>query len=205
MQDSQNIFGQIPAKTLNSSYPLETTSFTVDRKKFHTELLTIKKLTPKYFKSGVVQINVLPEQIELHTTGITKYIDARTEGYFDVFVPIRLLYAYSSTVLTDELTFEVRQGEIHCGGAIFSSPEIKVRPIFNANNEVLTMNSTEFALLKYSSRANETELADFGLTELVQRAEERLKTRLTEATEILSYYQVTYKELEKLVLKKINK
>lgn len=182
-----------------------TISFIVDRKKFHTELLSIKKLTPKFFKTGVAQINILPEQIELHTSGITKYIDAQTEGYFDVFIPIRLLFAYSSTMSSDELTFEVSQGEIKCGSSTISSPEIKVRPLFNTNNEALIMNPSEYDLLKYALKTTDSELADFGLTELVQKAEERLKVRLTEASAILSDYRVTYKELENLVLKKMGK
>ena len=97
---------------------METTTFILDRKKFNTELVSIKKLTPKFFKTGVAQIHVLPEQIELHVVGITKYISAQTEGYFDVFIPLRLLYAYSSTITTPELKYEVKNGEISVEEAI---------------------------------------------------------------------------------------
>jgi hypothetical protein len=181
---------------------VETTTFIIDRKKFHSDLLSIRKLTPKVFKMGVAQINVLPDQIELHTAGITKYFTAQTDGYWDVFVPIRLLFAYSSTMSSDELKFEIKQGEIQCGGSTFTSPEIKVRPIFNANNEVMPINANEFDLLRYAYKANESELADFGLTEPVMKARARLETRLAEAVGILGYYRVTYKELENLVLKR---
>jgi len=47
---------------------MESTTFTVDRKKFNNELFSIKKLTPRFFKAGIAQINVLSEQIELYTT-----------------------------------------------------------------------------------------------------------------------------------------
>jgi hypothetical protein len=181
---------------------VETTTFILDRKKFHTELLSIKKLTPKFFKTGVAQINVLPDQIELHTVGITKYFSAQTEGYWDIFIPFRLLFAYSSTMSSDELKFEVRQGEIKCGGSTFSSPEIKIRPIFNANNDGMPLNANEFDLLRYAYKSSESELADFGLSEPVKKAEERLKARIAKAVDILGYYRVTYKELENLVIKK---
>lgn len=181
---------------------MEATTFTLDRKKFHTELLSIKKLTPKFFKTGIAQINVLPDQIELHTVGITKYFSAQTIGYWDVFVPIRLLFAYSSTMSSDELKFEVSQGEIKCGSATFSSPEIKVHPIFNANNEGMPLNANEFDLLRYAYKSGESELTDFGLTEPVIKARKRLDVKLAEAADILGYYHVTYKELENLVFKK---
>ena len=103
---------------------------------------------------------------------------------------------------SDELKFEVRQGEIRCGGSTFTSPEIKLRPIFNANNEGLPINANEFDLLRYAYKANESELADFGLTEPVIKANARLEAKLTEAIGILGYYHVTYKDLEKLVIKK---
>jgi hypothetical protein len=177
---------------------VETTTFILDRKKFHSELVSIKKLTPKFFKTGVAQVNVLPDQIELHIVGITKYFSAQTEGYFDVFIPLRLLFAYSSTISTPELKFEVRQGEIRCGISTFTCPEIKIRPIFNANNDVMPLNANEFDLLRYAYKSSESELEDFGLTEPVKKAQGRLKTRLAEAIDILGYYRVTYKELENL-------
>lgn len=181
---------------------MEITTFIIDRKKFHSELVNIKKLTPRFFKTGVAQINVLPDQIELHTVGITKYFLAQTERYWDIFVPFRLLFAYSSTTNATELKFEVRQGEIQYGGSTFSSPEIKIRPIFNANNEVMPVNANEFDLLRYAYKSSESELADFGLTEPVMKAQERFEARLAEAVDILGYYRVTYKELENLVIKK---
>ena len=181
---------------------METTTFIIDRKKFHIELLSIKKLTPKSFKAGIAQINVLPDQIELHTVGITKYFSAQTEGYVDVFVPFRLLFAYASTMTTSELKFVVKQGEIQCGSSTFSSPDVKVRPIFIADNGVLPLNANEFDLLRYAYKASESELDNFGLTKNVDKAQERLKARLTQAFDILAYYHVTYKELENLIIKK---
>jgi hypothetical protein len=181
---------------------VETTSFILDRKKFHHEMLSIKKLTPKYFKTGVAQINILPEQIEIHVVGITKYISALTEGCYDVLVPIRLLYAYSSTITTPELKFEVKPGEIRCGVSVFSSPEIKLRPIFNTNNDVMPLNADEFDLLKYAYRASESELADFGLSQKVKNAQEKLRISISEALIILGNYRITYSDLEDLIIKK---
>jgi hypothetical protein len=181
---------------------VETTTFILDRQKFNTELLSIKKLTPKYFKTGVVQINVLPDQIELHTVGITKYLSAQTEGYCDVFLPIRILFAYSSTFSTIELKFEVKQGEIRCGDSTFTSPEIKIRPIFNADSDVMPLNAAEFDLLKYAHKVSASELADFGLTKKVKKARERLRVRLLDALVVLDQYHITYTDLENLVINK---
>jgi len=66
----------------------------------------------------------------------------------------------------------------------------------------MPLNANEFDLLRYAYKSSESELADFGLTEPVKKAQERFTVRLAEAIDILGYYRVTYKELENLIIKK---
>jgi hypothetical protein len=68
---------------------------------------------------------------------------------FKISIPFRMpeVIKHQSS---EELKFEVGQGEIKCSDSTFTSPEIKVRPIFNANNEVMPINANEFDLLRYA-------------------------------------------------------
>lgn len=94
-------------------------------------------------------------------------------------------------------------GEVKCGDSVFTSPEIKVRPIFNTNNDVLPLNADEFDLLKFCLKANESDLNDLGLSQQVKNSKEKLRIRLTEALALLNTYRVTYADLDNLITKKL--
>ncbi|MCK9398985.1 MAG: hypothetical protein M0Q51_03175 [Bacteroidales bacterium] len=182
---------------------MEKTVFTVVQAVLHKELTDIKKLNPRYFKKGIAQISVLPEHLELHTVGITRYIPAKTEGYFDVFIPLRFLLAYSKIESLPVLTLEVEQGVIRCGNGILTSPEIKVNNIFNATIDELPLNADEFDLLRYALRADPREIANYGLTMKVNNARDKLRVRITEAASILEGFRVSYTDLESLIMNKL--
>jgi hypothetical protein len=176
-----------------------TTTFIIDRKQLHAVLLSIKKQTPKCFKTGIVQINIPPNQIELHAAGITKYLSAQTKGYCDILVPMRLLYAFSSTMSAVKLKFKVKRGEIRCGNSTFKSSEITIRPMFNMDNEVMPMIAAEFDLLKYVYEPKASELENFKLTRKISNTREKLRSRLLEAIVMLDPYHMSYAELQNLV------
>jgi hypothetical protein len=184
---------------------MNKSTFTLNRKKLHAELLSIKRIAPKFFKDGIVQINVLPMQIEVHVIGVTKYLPAITEGYFDIMIPLRLLYAYTSTNKDIDIKFEVKQHELKCGDSLFSHPEIKLTNIFDTNIEELPLNYDNFDLLRYAIKANDRELANMGLTGRVKAAKMNLNTAIVEASSILSSYRITYQDLETLIFNKLMK
>ncbi len=66
----------------------------------------------------------------------------------------------------------------------------------------MPLNADEFDLLKYAYKASESELADFGLTQKVNDAQEKLRIRLAEALVLLGNYHITYNDLENLIIKK---
>lgn len=181
---------------------MEVTEFILNRRGLHQALQAIKKLSPSYFKHGFVKINVLPEHVEIHVVGITRYLPAQTEGYYDVYLPLRLLFAMSSTFDSFEIKFIVREGELQCGNAIFSSPEIKIRNIFDTNNDIMPLNASEFDLLKYAYKATKQEIDDFGLTQRVKNAREKLDIRLCEVAALLADYGITKSEIETLIVDK---
>jgi hypothetical protein len=182
---------------------MEKTVFTLSQAVLHKELVDIKKLNPRYFKKGVAQISVLPEHLELHTVGMTRHIPAKTEGYFDIFVPLRYLLAYSLIESLPIVTLEVEEGVIRCGNGILTSPEIKIKNIFNSTIDELPLNADEFELLRYALRADAREIAIYGLTMKVNNAKDKLRVRITEAASILEGFRVSYTDLENLIMNKL--
>jgi len=81
----------------------------------------------------------------------------------------------------------------------------KIRGIFNTNNDVMPLNANDFDLLKYASKASPLELDDFGLTQKVKDAQEKLTIRLHEALALLDQYRITIKDLENLILQNFKK
>jgi len=182
---------------------MEKSVFTVAQSLLNKELADIKKLNPRYFKKGVAQISVLPEHLELHTVGITRCIAAKTEGYFDLFIPLRFLMAYSKIESLPIVTLEVEEGVIRCGNGILTSPEIKVKNIFNSTIDDLPLNADEFDLLKYSLRADPREIANYGLTMKVNNARDKMRVRIAEAVSALEGFRVSYTDLETLIMNKL--
>jgi len=181
---------------------MDQSTFAVNRINFLDALKAIRKISPKLFNSGVAKINVLPEHIELHVVGITKYLKARTENYFDVYIPLRFLYSYASTLKLEELSFTVSKGQLQCGISTVSSPEIYIRDIFHASDDNMPINFDDFDLLKYASATPEEELIRIHLAMKVLKAKSRMKSNLTEALQQLKQYRITYEDLEKLITQK---
>lgn len=169
---------------------------------FLNALKAIRKISPKYFNSGVAKINILPEQIELHVVGVTKYLKAKTENYLDVYIPLRFLYSYASTLKQEELSFTISEGQLQCGISTLSSPEICIRGIFQAKDDDMPINFDDFDLLKFASATTEEELIRYHLAMKVLNAKSRMKSHLTEALQHLGQYRITYEDLEQLITKK---
>jgi hypothetical protein len=68
----------------------------------------------------------MPGGIEISGEGIYKTINGETEGLCEAFVPLKLLYSYSSLSKSKEISFSLREGELVCGSSIFTIPSIKI-------------------------------------------------------------------------------
>jgi hypothetical protein len=165
--------------------------------------MSIKKYNKKFFATGIAKINVLPGQIEIHSVGEAKYISAKTEGFFDVHIPIKLLYAFAKTNIYGDLTIEIMNGEVSCRGAKFIYPDIMLSPLLGADNKALPFDATEYELLRYLYQAQGMKRDDFELRMEVISSQERLSERILQSYELLKHYHVTKLELEALVNQKL--
>ena len=94
-------------------------SFSVAIKELNTNLITLSKLTGRLSKTSIIQIRVLPTGIELSLKGMSKKIQVNTNGQADISLPVVLLKTYL-TNSSDYKTFIFRNGELGCGGSIYS-------------------------------------------------------------------------------------
>ncbi len=178
-------------------------SFTVTIKELKSTLITLSKLSGRFTKTTIIQIRVLRTGIEITSNGITKKIEAHTNGEADISLPVTLLKGYlTGSIITDK-TFVFRNGELGCGLSIYSSYAIKVEPIFTTRENVLPNNLTKKTILTYWVNNTEKENERLGLTATIEVAKHHLKTDINEALLLLSQYNIEYDELEGMIKNKL--
>lgn len=101
--------------------------FTIDRKELNQTLIVFKKLLKRKFDSTICTLKVAHDGIELSTPGIMRTIYCEAEGQYEFLVPIKLLYAYSSTSANKTMSFILFEGKMECDKSIYSSPKIKLK------------------------------------------------------------------------------
>ena len=100
--------------------------FSIDRKELKDTLNVFKKLLKRKFDSTICTLKIIPGGIELSTPGIMRTIYCETEGQQEFLVPVKLLYAYSSTSANKTMNFILYEGKMECDKSIYSSPKIKI-------------------------------------------------------------------------------
>ncbi len=178
-------------------------SFTIDVKEVNKNLIAIARLTGRFSKTTTIQIRVLNRAIELSRQGITKRIEARTEGEADISLPVSLLKGYLTGSLAAYKKFVFCPGELACDASIYSSSAIKVEPVFTNPENVLPGNLNRISVLRYWLNKSEAEIEKSGLTATIEIAKRKMKTNIREALEFLYEYEVKYEDLEELVKRKI--
>ena len=112
-------------------------TFKVNRSELNNVLLEFKRLKNKFYETGVAKISVMLGCIEISGQGIYKTVHGETDGLSEIFVPLKLLYTYSSTCNTPSLCFKFREGEMQCGSSIYSLPKIKVETWYNCKYQTI--------------------------------------------------------------------
>jgi hypothetical protein len=122
--------------------------FKVDRKKFLTALRLYKKLSSSLYKTGSIKIRILNQRVEIFGIGITKIIEAETGLFFEIIVPLNLIYDYTNSSKSESISFFFKQGMIRCGSSIFESPYIILEDIDSSSTGNNIMYD-DFTILKH--------------------------------------------------------
>jgi hypothetical protein len=178
-------------------------SFTVYIKEVSKNLIALSRLAGRLTKTTIIKIRVLKTAIEISFNGITKRIEANTKGEADISLPVSLLKAYLTAGSGTSKTFTFRHGELLCGGSLFSSSAIVVKPVFSDMDGVINTNLSHHSILSYWLNKSKTEIEKLGLTATIEVAKTTMRTNILEALEFLAQYDMSYEELEELIKKKI--
>ena len=178
-------------------------SFTVDIKEVSKNLLALSRLSGRLTKTTVIEIRVLNTAIEISSKGITKRMDAHTNGEADISLPVALLKAYLMAGSGTHRTFTFRNGELLCGGSLYTSHTITVKPVFSNMGGVIPTSLSHKSTLSYWLNKSESEIEKMGLTVTIEAAKRTMKTNILEALEHLKQYEVKYEELEEMIKMKL--
>ena len=178
-------------------------SFTVAIKDVSKNLIALSRLAGKLTKTSIIKIRVLNTAIEITSNGITKRIEAHTNGEADISLPVSFLKAYLTAGSGTDRTFTFRHGELLCGGSLFSSSAIVVKPVFSDMGGVIPTNLSHKSTLSYWLNKSTAEIEKLGLTVTIEVAKRTMKTNIMEALEFLKQYDVNYHELETMIKNKL--
>jgi hypothetical protein len=89
----------------------------------------------------------MPGGIEISTIGVAEAVHGETEGYCEVFVPLKLLYACVFANKQEYIKFTFREGELECGSSMFSNPQIQISTWRSKVELELTINPSDIEIL----------------------------------------------------------
>ena len=94
-------------------------AFSLDRKELHKLIMMFKRHLAKKFDASICKIRVMPGGVEFSTAGIYLCLNCETVGLYEILVPLKLLFAYSSHGTQPLMSFTFREGEMTCGNSIY--------------------------------------------------------------------------------------
>ncbi len=176
------------------------TSFKVEANDINKVLLEFKKLQKKFFETGNAKIRVMPGGIEISGQGIYKTVHGETDGLSEVFVPLKLLYSFSSCCKLPTISFKFRNGELECGSSLYSLPSIKVETWYNSPDLDLTINADDFSILREALLKGDEYMQKHNLGERVKISNTRLVKSVNDAYVSLKVFRITKKEIMDLII-----
>jgi hypothetical protein len=177
------------------------TTFKVETAYLKKSLDRFKKINPRYFKEGIGKIRVMPGGVELSTVGVVEAVHGETEGFCEVFVPLKLLYAYVSEYRQEYIKFTFKEGELECGSSTFSNSQIQISTWYSKVELELTINPSDIEILILGYK-NFSDILQYNLYQRYTKAKLKLEQDITECYGILTKYGVKKCEIEEIIYSK---
>ncbi len=180
------------------------TTFKVNTIEFNKALKEYQKLNKRFFEKGSAKIRVMPAGIEISGEGIYKTINGETEGLCEAFVPLKLLYSYSSLSKSKEISFSISEGELRCGSSIFAIPSIKIESLYHSDDLGLSINSDDYELLKEFYTKGKDYMEKHNLYERTENAKKNMNKCIEEACFSLEKFKVSKSDILNLIIAKFS-
>jgi hypothetical protein len=177
--------------------------FKSDRRRLLVLLKELKKLSPSLYSKGRIKIRVLKNCIEIFGIGVVKFIESETEGYFDLYVPMKLFYEFVATNKSEIITFFFKQGELKCGNSVYSSSGITIEQI-SINEELeLSMNFDDYSIIREYLNKGEEFIIKHNLESKLESANKTLNKAIHGAYENLKFFKITKAEIKLYITNRI--
>jgi hypothetical protein len=155
-------------------------------------------------KNKMINIRATFERVELSVQGAFMGGKAEVDGEGDIVLPAKVLKAYLDTCSTTNITFSFSKGELRCGSSIYQTSAIEIFPIGLRTHLEIPINPNRLSVLRYAlSDKDAKQIALLGLTETVKKAKLGMKKDIEIAHEALEKYNITFDEIEQIVISRI--
>ena len=178
-------------------------AFSLDRKELHKLIMMFKRHVAKKFDASICKIRVMPGGVEFSTAGIYLCLNCETVGLYEILVPLKLLFAYTSHGTQPLMSFTFREGEMTCGNSIYSSPLIKLKNWRTTSGDSLKMNYSDLDIMKLAFTEGETFLEERNMKGTYKLILEKLDEEVYSAFIILEKYGLSRMDIRNLVFEKI--
>ena len=181
---------------------VDHSAFTLDRKELQSVMKMFTRIMGKSFEPAICKIRVMPGGVEFSTAGIFRCINCNTIGLYEILVPIKLIYAYTSHGHYAKMDFMFKEGEMRCGISVFSSPYIKLRNWQQSSFDKLPVNYSDLDIIKLAFTEGEEYLEDHHFKDAYKLATDRLEKAIEEAANSLEYYGISKADIRNMVYDK---
>lgn len=179
--------------------------FILDRKELSHALLAFKRLIKKGFDTTICNLRVMPGGVEISTPGIARSIHGKTEGLYEFLVPIKILFAYSSSSTNATMSFVFREGQMECDRSIYSSPMIKIKNWQPSPIDELPMNYTDTDVIRLAYKKGVDYLEENNLQDVYKKALNNMEVDIHSVMEVLSKYELTKQDIRDVIEFRIKK
>ena len=179
--------------------------FILDRKELNHALLAFKRLIKKGFDTTICNLRVMPGGVEISTPGIARSIHGETEGLYEFLVPIKILFAYSSSSTNPTMSFVFRDGQMECDRSLYSSPMIKIKNWQSTPIDELPMNYTDTDVIKLAYKKGADYLEENNLQDVYKKALNNMEVDIHSVIEVLSKYELKKQDVRDLIEYRLKK
>lgn len=158
--------------------------------------IAIKGNTKKSFQL-LMNINVEETEIELSTIGISYKLPCIANKKALLSAPVKYFFMAVKNIADEKVIIEVEVNRLKIGKVVLGNPTVKIESPFQGFEQIeLPLNYTDTHLLLLKNFYSKSDLEKQHLTQLIEKAEERLTEQIDKAWSHLHEYGITKSDLK---------
>ena|SRR5690606_34668222 len=180
-------------------FEFETEKLKEVLEKFNTRF---KRIEPKS-NNPILDVRYVPGGIILILLNMNQRLEGYHKSYRRFTIPFDVLYNISSKENKADLTLSVKNGVVKTNNEEINSEHIKIMDPFDRTPVELPLNYTAIDVLAFRLKYSLDELKIRNSLEFLEKCELQKKVDIMYAMEYLGNYEITEKELEEIMNRKV--